>query len=342
MVRNDASIAQNDALRPILLLQMQNFLKESFFMLSKKWCAQFLDGTLTDHKAYVSGRYRGYNVVCYETNGKSTQIVNISASSEGDSNCNELKTFMNTLLPLYKQFKDATADEHSLTLTFVVGTPKKFVEIANDIVGRIIRYLAQNGYTSGCANCGLSGEALYLVNDHYMWLCSECAAKYQSELEERKVNAKTQSSNLVGGLVGAFLGALIGSVLYVVVYQLGYIAGVCGFVMAVLALKFYEKLGGCLDLKGVIASIVVVMIMVFVSNKLAWSWSAYSALKDSGWTFFDCFRELDYIIETLELKGSYTSDLVVGFLISAIGCVRSFINAVKGSTGSFTFKKLES
>lgn len=312
-------------------------------MLSKKMCAQFLDGALTDHKSYVSGNYRGYNVVSYETNNRSVQIINIPAYTESDPNGAALNAFMSTLLPLYKQFKTATSNGHSITLTFVVATPKKFVEIANDIVARVVFFLGQNGYAPGCVGCGnLYNVELYYLNGHYIWLCPDCAARYSQDLEARKVNTKAQSSNLAAGLVGAFLGALAGSVIYFLIYQLGYIAGVSGLVMAVLALQFYEKLGGCLDLKGVIASIVIVMIMVFFANKFAWTWNAYSALKENGWTFFDCFRELDYIIEVSELKGSYNSDLVVSYLISIVGCIRKFILAVKGSTGSFSFRKLES
>lgn len=310
-------------------------------MLSKKLCEQFLGGALTDHRTYVSGRYRGYHVVSYMLNG-SAQMINISATSELDPDGGELNTYLNTLLPLYKQFKTATADGHSLTLSFAAATSKKFVTIANDIVSRVVSYLAQNSYTSGCSGCGSqSGAELYCINGHYMWLCADCAARYSQELEERKVDTKAQRSHLISGLVGAFLGALIGAILYVVIYQLGYIAGVCGLVMAVLALKFYEKLGGCLDLKGVIASIAVVMVMVFFANKIAWSISAYSALKENDWSFFECYRDLNYILEVTELKGSYHSDLAVGYLISAVGCLRRFIYAIKGSTGSFTFKKLE-
>lgn len=311
-------------------------------MLSKKQCALLLDGSLTDYGAYISGRCKGYHIVSYEVNGKSSQIINIPASSDRDPDGHGLNTFLNTLLPLYKQFKTATADEHSLTLTFAVSTSKKFVEIANDIVGRVLLYLVQNGYTSDCSGCGcLSGMELYFVNGHYMWLCPDCAVKYSQELEERKVYTKAQSSHLLGGLVGAFLGALIGAILYVVIYQLGYIAGICGLVMAVLAMKFYEKLGGCLDLKGVIASIAVVMVMVFVANKFAWALSAYIELKEYDWSFFECYRDLNYIIEMAELKSTYIFDLAVGYFISVIGCLRRFIYAIKGSTGSFSFKKLE-
>ena len=312
-------------------------------MLSKKQCAVFLDGALQDHKAYVSGIYKDYPIVCYETNSRSIQIINIPASSVNDPEGNGLKSFLNGLLPLYKQFKTAEADGHSVTLTFVVEFPKKFVEIAGDIVTRVVGFLEQNGYTAGCSHCGnMTGAELYQLNDSYLWLCPDCAAEYNRELEGQKIDTKAQRSNLVPGLVGAVLGALIGAALYVVIYQLGYIAGICGLVMAILALKFYEKLGGCLDLKGVIASIAVVLIMVFVANKFAWAFSAYSALKEEGASFFDCYRNLNSIIELSELKRSYISELAVAYLISVVGCLRSFINAIKGSTGSFSFKKLDS
>lgn len=310
-------------------------------MLSKKLCTQLLDGALADHKQYVSGTYRGYRIVSYQIGSNSTQIIRIPASSERDFDGRELDSFLHTLLPLYKQFKAAEADSRALTLTFVVGTPKKFVAIANDIVPRVVQYLAQNGYLSACMDCGKAETELYRVNDHYLWLCPDCAEKYRQELEEKKLDTKAQRSNLLPGLVGAFLGALIGAVLYVLIGQLGYIAGVCGLVMAVLALKFYEKLGGCLDLKGVLVSAAVVLVMVFFANKVSWAVSAYRELRDYDWTFFECFRNLDYILEVSELKGSYTSDLVVGYLISVIGCARRFILAIKDSTGSFRFQKLE-
>ena len=50
-------------------------------MLSKRQCAKYLDGTMTDHRAYVFGNYKGYNVVTYEINGRAVQIVSIAASA---------------------------------------------------------------------------------------------------------------------------------------------------------------------------------------------------------------------------------------------------------------------
>ena len=69
------------------------------------------------------------------------------------------------------------------------------------------------------------------------------------------------------------------------IYRLGYIAGIAGAVTAICALRGYELLGGHLDRKGVIISTVMMMVMIFFANRLSWTWDAYDALNDEGYTF---------------------------------------------------------
>ena len=45
--------------------------------------------------------------------------------------------------------------------------------------------------------------------------------------------------NVLAGIVGAFLGSLIGVACIVIVGQMGYVASICGLVMAVCSLKGY-------------------------------------------------------------------------------------------------------
>ena len=44
-------------------------------------------------------------------------------------------------------------------------------------------------------------------------------------------------------------------------------------------------LGGHLDKKGVVISSVIMVVMIYFGNRIAWSWDAYDALKDQGFTF---------------------------------------------------------
>ena len=73
-------------------------------------------------------------------------------------------------------------------------------------------------------------------------------------------------------------------------------------------MKGYTILGGHLDKKGVVGSAIIMLIMIYFANKVAWSWDAYSALKDYGRSFTECYQNLGYILDETDLVGSYYGD----------------------------------
>ena len=75
-------------------------------------------------------------------------------------------------------------------------------------------------------------------------------------------------------------------------HRAGYIAGIAGLIMVVCAMKGYSLLGGTLDRKGVIISVIISLIMVYLANKIAWTWEVHSKIKDYGYSFFEIFRNL--------------------------------------------------
>lgn len=142
------------------------------------------------------------------------------------------------------------------------------------------------------------------------------------------------SSNFIPGLVGAFLGSLIGAVLWVIIYKAGFIAGIAGAVTAVCAMKGYEMLGKSLDIKGVIGSIIIVIITIFLANKIAWSWDIYEVYTQQfGYemSFFDAFASADEIIEFSELTSEYYTDLIIGYVLTVLSCYKNFIAAFKSA-----------
>lgn len=143
-----------------------------------------------------------------------------------------------------------------------------------------------------------------------------------------------QKSNFIAGLVGAFLGSLIGCVLWVIIYRLGYIAGIAGAITAICAMKGYELLGKKLDVKGVISCVVIMILMIFFANKLAWSWEIYDVFTtEYGYeiTFFDAFLSADEIIKASELTSSYYKDLIIGYGLTALASFGNIVNAFKAS-----------
>ena len=85
-------------------------------------------------------------------------------------------------------------------------------------------------------------------------------------MEEKEREKRRES--LVAGLVGAFLGSLLGMACIIVVSQLGYVASLCGVVMAVCTLKGYELLGSALSRKGAAAAGIITVVMTYVAYQI--------------------------------------------------------------------------
>lgn len=74
-----------------------------------------------------------------------------------------------------------------------------------------------------------------------------------------------EKENVLLGSIGAVLGCMIGAILIIVLSYFGYIASISGVVMGICALKGYLLLGKGLSKKGIIITIVIMVLMVFAS-----------------------------------------------------------------------------
>ncbi len=307
-------------------------------LFAEKIRAEILDGCLNDYKTYLSGYYGGYQVVLQLAGNE--YLLRMDVASDMDPGNIRLNEFVSKLAAENKNLKRVALD--GATLALFLKKPfalKKLPGVIDECAQPVFEFLRTGFYRSACSNCQSTSAAvkLYEVNGYAEYLCEACAAARRSGLEANQVSAKAQKSNFFPGLAGAILGSLAGIALWVLVYYLGYIAGLAGLLMAVLALKGYEKFGGALDVKGVITCIVVLILAVIFANKLSWSLEAYSALKEYGWTFGECFRELGYILEESDLTGSYYGDLAIGLILTAACTVGTIISAFRKSTGKFSF-----
>lgn len=311
-------------------------------MFKEKLRAQILGGSLQDYKNHLSGLYKGFYITLDGLQGQ--YLVKISVSPADDADMAALTSFLNNQQLNQKKLLTATAASHSISLTIKMPSlGKNIPDTINSIVEPIIDYLISYTFTSGCSECGtnMSQIACYEINGSHHFLCGTCKENIQTFLQANQQKIQSKKSSLVAGLVGAFLGSLIGCLLWIVIYKLGYIAGVAGAVTAICAMKGYELLGGLLDKKGVIGSVIIMFIMIFFANKIAWSWDAYSALKDYGWSFTEIYQELGYILKETELTGSYYGDLAIGYLLTIFCSAKTIVNAFRESTGSYSIKKVD-
>lgn len=277
----------------------------------------------------------------FNDNGQYT--VQINASSSYDNNNVQLNSFLQRQKDLAKQITEATAyDKYLLLQIKGPALSKNAPDILNTFINPVIDYLISNQYTSGCEYCGTFAEPVdcYEINDRPHNLCQKCKDEVLDSLRQNQQSVIARKSNLVAGLVGAFLGSLLGCILWVLIYKLGYIAGIAGAVIGICAMKGYELLGGHLDKKGVIGSVIIMIVMIYFANNVSWSWEIYDVFKaDYDITFFDAYVSMKDVLIESDLMGSYYGDLIIGYLLTAVASFRNIMNAFKVSTGSFTMKK---
>ena len=140
------------------------------------------------------------------------------------------------------------------------------------------------------------------------------------------------------GLLGAVLGALIGGVVWVVLYRAGYIAGLAGYISVLCAIKGYEKLAGGIGRSGIIASSLIALVVIVLSNCVGISWIIADAVNETNpgrATIGYILRNFGDMMDYLDLWGSFIGDLVIGLLLGVLasfGPIRAAIRAEKNQS----------
>ena len=298
-----------------------------------------MNGKLIDHNTYISGIVDGFPIIIEKSNPY--YLITVNAVSEEDENNAALSSYVGTLKDSNNKIIDIRRYAYSIRITVNEKKSKNLAETLNGILNAVLDYLKDQNYAGCCEESGAmnSNIEVYEINGHPHYLCAESADGIYQSLKSTQESVLAEKSQLIPGIVGALFGSLIGVALWVIIYRLGFISALAGMVMGVCSLKGYELLGKKLDTKGVIVCIVIMLGMVYLANKLAWTLDAYSVLKQYDWSFSECFREMNYILDTLDLTGDYIRDLVMGYALTALGSFSLIWNAMKSSRGSFSFKK---
>ena len=80
----------------------------------------------------------------------------------------------------------------------------------------------------------------------------------------------------------------------------------------------YSLLGQSLDLKGIIISVVIMIIMIYFANRLNWAFFIIRAVPDAS--FFKAFFNLNIIIKQVpEISSKYYESLLMDYVFCGIG-----------------------
>lgn len=277
---------------------------------------------------YQMNYEKKYNVVYGSIHGYHTTILEQNATeyyiSIGvDMNENEaeqVKIFLNDFTKKKKYIKKLECKSNTIICIIRINYAKA-IETIKLVLDEMINHLTNRNINSCCHHCN-SKEMLapYISYGEASYLCPSCSSK----VEQQKLNvASEKKGNTVAGILGATIGALLGGILMVLILQTGYIAGIAGLIMIMLSIKGYQLLGGKIDKVGIIVSLVVCFVTIFIAEHVGICVTMYSELKKIAPTMK--FTDMNYIElltaawEDSEISLAIVHDLVLSYILS-IGC----------------------
>lgn len=142
------------------------------------------------------------------------------------------------------------------------------------------------------------------------------------------------NGNIPLGVLGAFLFSIVGVVLYFVIYRLGYIAGISGFVMFVLAqygYKFFSKGNINVSIVSLVVSVITMSIMIFVAECVCLTYEIFEVYDGYGVniTLGEALEIIPELFEDSEMSADITSDLVFAYGLGFLCIISNIITVVK-------------
>ena len=142
-------------------------------------------------------------------------------------------------------------------------------------------------------------------------------------LIEENFPVEAIKENVPAGIVGAFLGGIIGSLLIVLIGFLGFVASIGGVAVAVTTLTGYEKFAKKLSVRGIVISVIVMIIIITFITRLEWTIDIWMEMSEYGGDIspLAVFLNMHAILKEFDCVAEYVKEIVVLFIFTAIGAV---------------------
>lgn len=280
----------------------------------------------------IYGIKNGYELLIYATDQRYPYLFTITTAARSANMMlgkEDISLFKKSVAPAA-----GLSQKDSLITVIAKNNTNKQDKIRENmqyILDALTAFLRERGFTPCCQTCGASTQTVgFMLKDARLHLCAACAAKAKSENEVKAQDRERKSVNIIGGIIGAVVGSLIGVACIVILGQLGYVAAISGIVMGYCTLKGFDKLGGKLTAVGIVISCIIMIAMTYFGNRLDWSISLASELKDyMDLSVFQWFRALPMFVKEFELQGDYIASFAQQMLFVVIGAIPTIISISK-------------
>lgn len=303
---------------------------------------------------YLYGVYKKFYItsnITDLTQAISTLVIKVSVNSNSENNKNKINEYLNSIDKNKLGITFTQVNDYFCEIHISNGFEGKMIKQANEFLPNFIDFLNKEKFESGCNVCGITYNLeTYKLDESYCVLCNNCVNKIQQECEEEKNAIANQKSNIIPGIFGAIIGSLIGVFAWVVIYSLGYIASLAGLITVVFAMKGYAKLGKYLDTKGILISLLISILMIYIANQLSWTIQIIAMFSQTGvqlpflHTFislFDILKELEIVSGENNIVSSFYGDLTIGYLLSLIVIIPYIVGLLKSVKSNKKLTKLE-
>jgi len=258
--------------------------------------------------------------------GANSQFYLLTCVKQGEEMPDAAK--MKEALTAEKSILNLDAQGYRISCLFRSGiTEDKTIANLKDGVEALLSYLEENGYIACCEFSGSEEKPIVCYGlDAIRFLSEEDYHDLEKETANRSAQADGIKENVPLGILGALLGSSVGVAAILLFSRIGLISALSGVIMGFCAMKGYELLGRKLSRKGVIISLVFMILMCVLANKLDWSIEIAKELK---WRFGYAFENCEYVLRQMELMGRYYLNLaeVIGFTL--LGAAPTMISAFK-------------
>lgn len=205
------------------------------------------------------------------------------------------------------------------------GTLKCIEAFIEEVMPRIAPLTSPNE----CVVCGrdTSGDACAMLapGECVLAMDSECAAKVEDAWQEKRGQ---RQGSVARGAIGAVLGALLGAAIWCVVGMFGYTAAIVGVIIAILAGKGYDMLGGRPGRARWVCVVICSLLAVVLGDAATIGITLYQEYMASGAelheaiTLYQYFGFMwDMIITHSDVWGAILGDLALGGLFTLAGCI---------------------
>ncbi len=161
---------------------------------------------------------------------------------------------------------------------------------------------------------------------------NETSNNEEAKKEQLQINPSKKDESVILGIIGAIIGSLAGGALIIFFSSIGFVASLAGLAMAVCTLLLYEKFAGSISKKGIIISVIIMIVMTLLAENLAISLKAAKELKEYGYdlSFIDIFKNLyTYLKDDVLDMSNYLSNLFMVYLFTILGAVGTIVKKFK-------------